>query len=156
MLSITLFLCVCDLMHLGAHRQERIDPETKFSSAVTALLFVDVWMSHWCKENQLTWSEAFSGIHRRFILYLLELDNFKYSIPNLVFLLNWSVIPKRTPPAPSGLKYLFYFFDFSLENFLNEVRFSSVTKNCLQSVNPWLRSRLKHLRCSALWSQKYA
>ena len=55
-----------------------------------------------------TCSEASSGIHKRFILYLFELDNFKYSIPNLVFLLIWSVIPKRTPPAPSGLKMIVY------------------------------------------------
>ena len=58
--------------------------------------------------DERTCSEASSGIHKRFILYLFELDNFKYSIPNLVFLLIWSVIPKRTPPAPSGLKMIFY------------------------------------------------
>ena len=60
------------------------------------------------------------GIHKRFILYLFEFDNFKYSIPNLVFLLIWSVIPNKTPPAPSGLKYEFYnktnvIFDIKLD-----------------------------------------
>ena len=78
-----------------------------------------------------TCSEASSGIHKRFILYLFELDNFKYSIPNLVFLLIWSVIPKRTPPAPSGLKMIFYLSKIFF--FSNEVRFlSSVTKKCLR------------------------
>ena len=80
--------------------------------------------------DEQTCSEASSGIHKRFILYLFELDNFKYSFPNLVFLLIWSVIPKRTPPAPSGLKMI---FNWSKIVFSNEVSFlSSVTKKCLR------------------------
>ena len=75
------------------------------ASLQKCLVYRGIWL-----ESLRTCSEAFSGIHNRFILYLFELDNFKYSIPNLVFLLIWSVIPKRTPPAPSGLKKFFFIF----------------------------------------------